>query len=158
MIKWFYPPKPTPTPQHPPKNRSNFIAWYFVYDLVDSPMDACPPNLARCQSCRPWGRPQTHEVAGQPFHPGPRGPRNEIRVCLIAGFIKGNQWVFISRDHKALFLRGVGIGGRAPVDQPVMNYAIFVVDGTTWIDDHKQISSAHIGKNLPAIWRWNEIK
>ena len=34
--------------------------------------------------------------------------------ALIAGLIKGNQWVFISPDHKALFISGGGTlgGGR----------------------------------------------
>ena len=34
-------------------------------------------------------------------------PRNK---GLIAGLIKGNQWL-ISPDHKALFLGGVALGG-----------------------------------------------
>ena len=45
-------------------------------------------------------------MAGQPTPPGPRTPpRNK---GLIAGLIKGNQWVFISPDHKGprLFLGG----------------------------------------------------
>ena len=34
--------------------------------------------------------------------------------ALIAGLNKGNQWVFISPDHKALFISGGGTlaGGR----------------------------------------------
>ena len=33
-------------------------------------------------------------------------PRNK---ALIAGLIKGNQWVFINPDHKALFFGGEGV-------------------------------------------------
>ena len=52
----------------------------------------------------------------QRFHYGyltnPPGPRTPARnKGLIAGLIKGNQWL-INPDHKALFLGGVCQGGR----------------------------------------------
>ena len=57
--------------------------------------------------------------------PGPR--RNEIRV-LIAGLIKGNQWVFISPDHTGprLFLGGVrGPGGGTLTSHEPANFSWF---------------------------------
>ncbi len=54
----------------------------------------------------PWGVSQSH-IASDVFHPtsahlGATYPPTRYRG-LIAGLIKGNQWLFISPDHKALF-------------------------------------------------------
>ena len=44
----------------------------------------------------------------------------QVHKGLIAGLIKGNQWVFINPDHKAgYFLGGVALGGVARI--PMIN-------------------------------------
>ena len=53
----------------------------------------------------------SEEPKGTPPMPPPPGNK-----ALIAGLIKGNQWVFIVPDHKAgYFLGGVALGG-VPLD------------------------------------------
>ncbi len=49
-------------------------------------------------------------MAIQPTPPGPRTPPQKS-PGLIAGLIKGNLWVFISPDHKALFISAPGVRG-----------------------------------------------
>ncbi len=50
-------------------------------------------------------------MAGQPLTYPPAETKG-----LIAGLIKGNQWVFISPDHKALFPGGRGATSGGLVD------------------------------------------
>ena len=44
--------------------------------------------------------------SGQPAPPGHVPPPPEINKGLSFGLIKGNQWVFISPDHKAGYFWG----------------------------------------------------
>ena len=49
----------------------------------------------------------------------------QIRKGLIAGLIKGNQWL-ISPDHKALFLAGYVRGGRLTSDDVAVADVLFL--------------------------------
>ena len=57
-------------------------------------------------------------MAGQPTPPGPRTPPKRNKA-LIAGLIKGNQWL-ISPDHKAGYFWGGVRGPGGWVDQPLL--------------------------------------
>ena len=55
----------------------------------------------------------------QPTPPGHVHSPQIHKGLIIAGFIKGKQWVFISRDHKAgYFWGGGGTFAGGLVDQP----------------------------------------
>ena len=88
---------------------------YFLKGMLQ-PQSKAGRQERETGSIVPSSLPALHPMYGGRFTnlPPPKAtpPRNK---GLIAGLIKGNHWVFISPDHKALFLGGRyvrGGGGR----------------------------------------------